>query len=339
MFKRLFQKRPTEPRKKWQVPKILEHSEVVFDDDGLRARICIGNRARICIGNTDHLIVTFPTYGESFDDVPYENDTAFQSSCAPQGERTMLHITDKTAHWLLGPGEFTRAVDVIKSQVEKIQPRQISLVGNSAGGTMALMVAPHLDVVNRVIAISPQTGLGIFHQFSDRRFRKWLSPILLQTVHPNWLFHALDKVERAYIFHGLASADGKHSTVVPNSEHVHHYIFPKFSHSLAQEIKEFVPLADLMNRCLSDDIPGLGQLCDSIGGARRGHAFSEDALHAHSNVQGYDRFVEWDKKMTSQRKRDGLQTIHQRIVSERKGLVTEPASTSDTERFLAGALL
>lgn len=148
-------------------------------------------------------------------------------------ENHVLFVSDKSRSWMNGAGLADRIVTAIEAVVRDHGIKRVITLGNSMGGTMALLL-PRLTKVDAAIAIVPQYSAHPDHVPEETRWRFFRKQITA------WPFPAVDRLPDApcetTILHGGDTLECHHLDRFPTANLTHHFVFPDHDHHLAREL-------------------------------------------------------------------------------------------------------
>ncbi len=159
------------------------------------------------------------------------------------GENHVLFVSDASRSWLNGPGIAARIVAEVERCAAEIKPARIVALGNSMGGSMALLLAG-LTRIDTVIAVVPQFSAKLSRVPEEKRwafFRKKIA---------DWPFEAIDRLptdrSEVYIFHGDTPDEAIHRDRFPSDPKAKHFVFPGMDHNLAKTLRRQDHLGEIM---------------------------------------------------------------------------------------------
>lgn len=104
------------------------------------------------VGRSDTLVISLAGVGTDRHSQP---TVEFFQLTHQGGENHVLFVSDASRSWLNGPGLAESIVETIETVVKQAGIRRIFALGNSMGGTMALLL-PTLTRIDEVLAFVPQ---------------------------------------------------------------------------------------------------------------------------------------------------------------------------------------
>lgn len=226
-------------------------------------------------GTSDRLVVSFAGVGNNRRQVP---PVEFARIAHWNGQNNVLYISDQSRSWMNAPGIADAIVEAIRGIVEKLKLREIVAIGNSMGGTAALILAS-LMKVDRVVALVPQfsvhpeviTGEWRWTHFRDKiahwRFRE--APDLRETG------------TSVTILHGGSKDELMHAERFPKDAGYRHYIFPHEGHNLARSLHDQGLLSPIVTLSMLGRFPRARHAIRTAGGMNR-HRFDR-TRNTHSS--------------------------------------------------------
>lgn len=195
-------------------------------------------------GRSGRLVVSIAGVGRNRKQVP---PPEFARIAHWNGENHVLYVSDESRSWLNGPGLAEFLVDAVKGVAEQIGAEQICVVGNSMGGTMAMILAS-LMPIDHVVAIAPQFSVhpelipeeDRWSYFRDR-IRDWPYAQVPDLRHTD---------SEVTLLHGGSPDELRHALRFPADAGYWHYIFPQMGHVLARGLHDAEHLAPIVTLSL-----------------------------------------------------------------------------------------
>lgn len=195
-------------------------------------------------GSTPRLVVCFAGVGTNRRIAP---PVEFARIAHQQGENHVLHVSDASRSWMNGPAVAAPIVAAVQTLAEQIGATEISAIGNSMGGTAAMILAA-LMPIGKVVAVVPQFSVHPeilpeethWHHFRDRI--------------ADWPFaqvpdlRATDTV--VTLLHGGSPDELAHALRFPADAGYRHFIFPRHGHKLASDLHAADQLAPIITLAL-----------------------------------------------------------------------------------------
>jgi hypothetical protein len=181
-------------------------------------------------------------------------------------ENHVLFVQDHSNSWMNGPEiaeNICKCVNEIKSE---IQATRVVTLGNSMGGTMALILTQLLPV-DAAIALSPQYSVHPKIVPEDKRWmddRKNIKSFRFLEV-------ANLPVEQTKftIVHGATDDELAHASRFPKDQGLAHFIFPNFGHDLASKLHRLGRLSPIVLNSIAIRPRRTRQAIAAAGGIRR----------------------------------------------------------------------
>lgn len=189
-------------------------------------------RIRYRAGSGDRIVVAFSGVGRSTD-LDSEPPLEFFRSASQDGGNHVLHVTDQSRSWLNAPGMAEAIADTVRRVQVRCGARRIAALGNSMGGTMALLIARFLPV-ERVIAFVPQYSVDPAIVPEEDKWKR------LRRMIGSYRFAAVDRIAgggEQFVLHGDSEADLVHALRFPVAANLHHFVFAGHSHELGEDLK------------------------------------------------------------------------------------------------------
>ncbi|MGD9916435.1 MAG: hypothetical protein AB7U46_00315 [Paenirhodobacter sp.] len=191
-------------------------------------------------GRSKRLVISLAGVGTNRRQVP---PVEFARIAHWNGENNVLYVSDESRSWMNGPGIADFVVEAAKATAQEIGAEEICAIGNSMGGTAALILAA-LMPIDHVVAIAPQFSVkpGVVPE-EDRwmYFRKRIT---------DWPFPEVpdlrDTDSEVTILHGGSDDELAHARRFPDDAGYWHYIFPRHGHTLARGLHEAGLLAPIV---------------------------------------------------------------------------------------------
>ena len=197
-------------------------------------------RIRYAPGRSRRLVISLSGVGrERHEEPPIE----FYRMARWGDENHVLFITDESRSWLNAPGMAEAIVKVIEETAARIDATDVIALGNSMGGTMALLLSK-LTRLDRVIAFVPQWSVDPQIVPEETRwpyFRKRIEHFRFSEV-------GLLPTDRTQftILHGSTEDELIHERRFSDQEEVAHYILPGADHKLAAALNAEQKLAQIV---------------------------------------------------------------------------------------------
>ena len=210
-------------------------------------------------GRSRRLVLSFAGVGLDSEAVP-RGEFPRLASCG--GENHVLLISDGSRSWMNGAGLVEAVDDVVQRLRAEIQPERVIALGNSMGGSSALIYASHARV-DGVLALVPQysvnrrvmRGGNRWRRYTDR-IAAWRFPMV-----PDLSGKGMDIV----ILHGGNKFEMLHATRFAQHEDILHRVFPKDGHQLARRLKDANLLDPLVDSFAKGDMAMTTTLLDHAG--------------------------------------------------------------------------
>ncbi len=182
-------------------------------------------------GRGDVFVISFSGVGLDPDVVPKVEAV---SLAGQHGQNHVLFVSDASRSWMNYPGQMATLKATISTLTDEIKPSRIVAVGNSMGGSSALIYASEAKV-DAVLAIVPQFSIfpGVVRRGpSWSEYTSLISEWPYPTV-PDLSGTGIDVV----IMHGTASGEIMQARKFRQGSNIHHYLFQNSGHDLAPRLK------------------------------------------------------------------------------------------------------
>lgn len=203
----------------------------------------------------------------SFSGVGLDNIAVPKIECAELagegGENHVLFVVDASRSWLNFRGMMARLKTAVAQLRDAIQPSRVVAIGNSMGGSAALIFAAEAQV-DAVLAIAPQYSV---HPDLMPRETRWIeftakvSDWVYPTV-PDLSGRAVDVV----ILHGTMPREMMHARRFGRGANVDHYLFRSLGHSMAGRLKRSDRLAPITAPLIAGNLPATRSAIVAAGG-------------------------------------------------------------------------
>ncbi len=188
-------------------------------------------RIRYLPGWSKRLVISFSGVGT---DRQVEPGPEFYRIAGWNGENHVLFVTDSSRSWMNGPGMAESIVAVVKDYVARIGAGPVMALGNSMGGTMALILS-RLMPLDVVVAVVPQYSVHpeiVPEETRWQLFRKQIADYRFREV------GALPLGPTQYcILHGGTADEIAHARHFAKQGNVHHFVIADQGHRLAQHLQ------------------------------------------------------------------------------------------------------
>lgn len=211
-------------------------------------------------GTTDTLVVVFSGVGTNPD--AYPGIELFRSA-TENGRNHALFVSDMSRSWLNRPGLDRQIVQSVTDWINRIGAKSVSLVGNSMGGTMALLLADRLPATT-VLALAPQFSVSSDIVPEERRWKRYRKNI----VHFQYAAVHLrpDQAQIIFIVHGGTPNELMHAKKFPLVTGVRHFIIPRHGHDLAKKLRKRKALEPLVSAAIANRPFKFRRLIERQGG-------------------------------------------------------------------------
>ena len=211
--------------------------DILYEDDFLLLKGIIRD-------NSDTCIVSFTGVGHAMGGLNVQKEE-FVGSALKNG--SVFCVTDKTRSWSNKICENT----LIETFSGFGSFKSVVAIGNSMGGTNALIMGPRLGC-KTIIAFTPQFSVHP-EVFPDLGSKTWMQ---YRNAIDKWVFKSVDEdnlkpsLVREYIFHGGAPLELLHAREFLQKKNRVHLIFKDCNHGVAKFLKERGVLSALIDKCI-----------------------------------------------------------------------------------------
>lgn len=188
-------------------------------------------RIRYMPGTGDTLVVSFSGVGKVRAEAP---ELEFVGNASDGGKNHVLFVSDESRCWLNAPGMAERIVHVIQQTVLEFDIKRVAALGNSMGGSMALIIS-RMFRFDAVLAIVPQFSADPEVVPDESRWKFFRNQI------KEFRFSKVDKLRpehtEYFIVHGGHFKERPHVLRFEEQRGVGHYVLPDRGHRMAAHLK------------------------------------------------------------------------------------------------------
>jgi pimeloyl-ACP methyl ester carboxylesterase len=214
-------------------------------------------------GQSNLLVVSFSGVGTRRTEVP---PPEFGRLASLGGAAHVLFVSDLSRSWMNGPKLAERIAATVRATADEIGAEEICAIGNSMGGTAAMVLAA-LMPVDRVLAITPQVSVRSDLVPEEKRWQYFRKKIA------DWPFAEVpDLRERetaVTILHGGMPDELVHALRFPGDAGYRHYIFPQLGHRLGRDLHDKGQLEPIVTNTLLGRFPRARVAVRTAGGTTR----------------------------------------------------------------------
>lgn len=230
--------------------------DVVLDNPPLRIRYLPGTG--------DELVLAFSGVGRNTDPTE-EPGIEFYRIASGAGTRHVLFITDQSRSWLNHSDIAEQIADFTLATQERTGARRITALGNSMGGTMALLMARFL-AFEAVLAFVPQYSVDPSIMPDEPSWKKMRNRI------QKFRFAAVDDLPpkgQYFVLHGTLETELLHAMRFPVAANLHHFIFAGADHNLSIGLKNNGHAQALVECALAGKVDDFAAAALAAGGVYR----------------------------------------------------------------------
>ncbi len=220
-------------------------------------------RIRYLPGRFETLVVSFSGVGSERAAPPVEE---FFSIASDHGNNHVLFVIDESRCWLNNGDMIEKILVAIRQTVAKTGAQRVVALGNSMGGTMALIVARYFTF-DAAIAIVPQYSVDpevVPEEHRWRFFRRQIQGFRFPVVDT---FRA-DRT-RYYLLHSCIPKEQRQALRFPEVPGVGQYMIPGAGHRLATYLKRKGVLEPLIRYAIAGKPRKFRRAVQRIGGQHR----------------------------------------------------------------------
>jgi len=196
-------------------------------------------------GISDKLVVVFSGVGGNHREHP---PIEFFTAATQDRRNNVLFISDRSRSWLNYPGLDAEIVAKIRSAIAENGISNLSMLGNSMGASMALLLAPKLPT-NTVIALTPQYSVHPDIVPEETRWLRFRNRIK-DYKYPEIKIQPKQN-ENIYIVHGSSFGELIHARKFSEIAGIRHFILPGEGHSFASALKQRNVLSPLVSAAIT----------------------------------------------------------------------------------------
>lgn len=197
------------------------------------------------MGRSDTLVISLAGVGTDRHSQP---TVEFFQLAHQDGENHVLFVSDASRSWLNGPGLAESIVETIETVVRQAGIRRVFALGNSMGGTMALLL-PTLTRIDEVLAFVPQFSAKQTRVPEEERWKYFRKKIT------DWRFEAVETLptDRSVvtILHGGSEDELIHMRRFPKDPAAKHFVLPHLDHRLAHTLHRQNKLARIVSKAVA----------------------------------------------------------------------------------------
>ncbi|MCC0063382.1 MAG: hypothetical protein H6895_04735 [Defluviimonas sp.] len=225
--------------------------EVVRDDELLRVWFLPGD--------SDRLVVSFCGIGLDGEEV---QSPEFLGSARGEAGNPVLFIADKARSWLNAPGIVEEIAATIRRWTERSGAAQVSMLGNSMGGFMAMVMPAHVPTVAS-IGFSPQFSIDPEIARETRRWQRWRERI--SEIRIRQASDYLVPRTAYYVIHGDHGRERTQSLPYVGLTGVRHFVMPRTIHNTAWKLRRRKALAEVVAFAVANRPRRLKQALGRVG--------------------------------------------------------------------------
>lgn len=214
-------------------------------------------------GQGDTLVVSLSGVGNARAEQP---PCEFFKLASQEGTNHVLFVSDASRSWLNGAGLASAIVTAIEDTADRINATRIVALGNSMGGTMALLLAK-LTRIDVAISVVPQFSVHPDRVPEETRWRVFRKRIT------DWPFEAVERLPTDHtqiiILHGGTHDERVHLDRYPRDRRAKHFVFPQMDHRLAFRLHRDRKLAPIVEHAIAGNPWKLRRAVERAGGIPR----------------------------------------------------------------------
>ncbi|OCX61605.1 hypothetical protein BFP70_14940 [Thioclava sp. SK-1] len=214
-------------------------------------------------GTGKRLVISFSGVGTERHSVP---EIEFGRTAWMDEENHVLFVADESRSWMNHPGLAEMIVETIEDLAEHLDVTEICAIGNSMGGSAALILASQM-AVDRVIVFSPQFSV---HPDVIPEESRWM---FFRKEIEDWLYPTMpdltDSQTDVLMLHGGTDRERAHALRFPDTSRYRHFIFPDEDHNIAPMLHESDALGTIVHRALRGQMTRACSTIKAAGGVHR----------------------------------------------------------------------
>lgn len=225
-------------------------------------------------GTSNTLVVSFAGVGTQ---PAFSPPPEFFKIASSEGMNHVLFISDISRSWLNGEDMVERIKRSIELIAEMVQADRVVAIGNSMGGTMAILVADYVKF-ETVTALVPQVSVHpdvVPEEPRWMRFRKRIKSYRFERITK---LNARDT--QYFVSHGGTDDELVHAARFPSFENGQHYILPNEDHNLAKSLRKSDQLYPLMYQAMLGHKKRVYRKVIDLGG----HLIADYAAHSKQSA-------------------------------------------------------
>lgn len=214
-------------------------------------------------GQGDTLVVSLAGVGNKRAEQPPRE---FFKIASQEGAHHVLFVSDASRSWLNGPGLAAAVVTAIENAADMINATRIIALGNSMGGTMALLLA-QITRIDVAISVVPQFSVHPERVPEETRWKFFRKQIT------DWPFEAVESLPtdhtQTIILHGGTRDERVHLDRYPRDHKAKHFVFPEMGHKLADRLHGDRRLTPIIEHAIAGKPYKLRRAVERAGGIPR----------------------------------------------------------------------
>lgn len=214
-------------------------------------------------GTDETLVVSLASVGSKRAEQP---PPEFFKLASQGGKNHVLFVSDASRSWLNGSGLAERIVSAIERTAEETKAARIVALGNSMGGTMALLLA-RLTRIDTVLAVVPQFSVHPKRVPEETRWHFFRNQIT------EWPFEAVDDLPpeqtQTIILHGGTADECMHLDQFSTGPNTKHFVFPDLDHHLGRRLRKQKLLGAIVRRAIAGQNWRMRRAIQAAGGLSR----------------------------------------------------------------------
>ena len=214
-------------------------------------------------GTSSTLVISFAGAGRTDFKKPVNE---FYKLAHRDGENHVLFIIDDSRSWMNGPQVAQNICKCIQDVQDKAGITRLIALGNSMGGTMAIILA-QLMQIDSVIALTPQVSVDPQVVPDETRWVKFRNNI--ETFHFPKIIELPSDRSEITIIHGDTPNELMHALKFPKDENAAHFIVPGGNHALAQSLHKSGDLKPIILYVIAGKKRRVRQWIKKVGGVSR----------------------------------------------------------------------
>jgi pimeloyl-ACP methyl ester carboxylesterase len=179
------------------------------------------------------------------------------------GKNHVMFIADASRSWMNGPGIMDGVKTALDMLRARIQPRRVIAVGNSMGGSSALIFAG-AHRVDAVLALAPQFSVCPDVAPWETRWQHYTKDVA------EWRYPTCPDLSgsdtQVTILHGRDQEERRHAMMFKDGPRIAHFLMGRYNHRMSQKLKKRGLLQPIFSAFIAGDLPATHAAIMAAGG-------------------------------------------------------------------------